>query len=65
MANTLADSARISLLLRRAGFAARPVELDYYTKLGWDGTLNELLHPELVQEDLDGLLGSLQGGLLD
>lgn len=65
MANTLADSARISLLLRRAGFAARPLELDYYSNLGWDGTLNELLHPELVEEDLDGLLGSLKGNLID
>jgi uncharacterized protein (DUF1800 family) len=65
VANTLADSARISLLLRRAGFAARPLELDYYTNLGWDGTLNELLHPELADEDLDGLLGSLQGNLID
>jgi hypothetical protein len=65
VATTLADSARISLLLRRAGFAARPLELDYYTSLGWDGTLNELLHPETVEEDLDGLLSSLQGGILD
>jgi uncharacterized protein (DUF1800 family) len=59
------DSARIALLLRRAGFAARPLELDYYTNLGWDATLNELLHPDLVEEDFDGLLGSLQGNLLD
>jgi uncharacterized protein (DUF1800 family) len=65
VANTLADSARIALLLRRAGFAARPRELDYYTSLGWDGTLNELLHPNVVQEDLDALLTSLQGNLID
>lgn len=61
----MVDSARIALLLRRAGFAARPLELDYYTNLGWDGTLDELLHPDLVEEDLDELLGSLQGNLLD
>jgi hypothetical protein len=65
VAHDLSDSARIALLLRRAGFAARPTELERYVQLGWDGTLNELLHPELVQEDLDSLLTSLQGNLLD
>ena len=65
MAKDLPQSARIALLLRRAGFAARPTELDRYLQLGWEGTLNELLHPELVQEDLDTLLASVQGNLLD
>ena len=61
----LPESARIALLVRRAGFAARPSELAHYVQLGWDGTLNELLYPELVQEDLDGLLKTMQGNLLD
>jgi hypothetical protein len=65
VANALPESARIALLLRRAGFATRTSELDRYLQLGWDNTLTELLRPELVQEDLDTLLGSLQGGLLD
>jgi hypothetical protein len=65
VANDLPESARIGLLLRRAGFAARPSELERYIQLGWDGTLNELLYPELVQEDFDELLASLQGDLLD
>jgi hypothetical protein len=65
VAHDLTESARIALLLRRAGFAARPSELDRYLQLGWDNTLNELLHPELVEEDFDGLLSSLQGNLLD
>jgi uncharacterized protein (DUF1800 family) len=35
-------------LLRRAGFAATPKELAYYQSLGWDRALDELLHPERV-----------------
>jgi hypothetical protein len=65
VAHDLPESAKIALLLRRAGFAARPNELDRYLQLGWDNTLNELLHPELVDDNLDGLLGTLQGSLLD
>jgi uncharacterized protein (DUF1800 family) len=61
----LSESARISLLLRRAGFAAGQNNLHHYSKLGWEGTLQELLHPERVNDDLDGLLGRLQGNLLD
>ena len=65
MANDLPESERIALLLRRAGFAARPSELEHYVQLGWDDTLTELLYPERVQEDLEGLLASLRGNLLD
>ncbi|MDQ6673085.1 MAG: DUF1800 domain-containing protein [Chloroflexota bacterium] len=61
----LGESARISLLLRRAGFAAGTNELQRYQHLGWEATLQELLHPETVEEDLDGLLNRLQGSLLD
>jgi hypothetical protein len=63
--HVLDESARISLLLRRAGFAAASGDLQRYHQLGWDGTLQELLHPERVEEDLDSLLSRLQGNLLD
>jgi uncharacterized protein (DUF1800 family) len=61
----LTEAARISILLRRAGFAAGAADLERYQQLGWEATLQELLHPEQVAEDLDALLGRLQGGLLD
>jgi uncharacterized protein (DUF1800 family) len=56
---------RVALLLRRAGFGASRQELDRYAGLGVDGTLDELLHPERVEEDFDGLLASLSGHLID
>ena len=65
MTNNLDESARIALLLRRAGFAARPDVVQRYQQLGWEATLQELLHPERVDEDLDALLVRLQGSLLD
>jgi uncharacterized protein (DUF1800 family) len=65
VSNDLSDSARISLLLRRAGFAAPPSDLERYQQLGWEATLQELLHPETQDEALDALLGSLRGNLLD
>ncbi|HEY0582225.1 MAG TPA: DUF1800 domain-containing protein [Chloroflexota bacterium] len=65
MTHVLGEAARISLLLRRAGFAAGPADLDHYLNLGWEATLQELLHPERVEEDLDALLTRLQGSLLD
>jgi hypothetical protein len=61
----LSESARISLLLRRAGFAADASDLQRYQQLGWDATLQELLHVERIDEDLDALLARLQGGLFD
>jgi uncharacterized protein (DUF1800 family) len=63
--HVLDEPGRISFLLRRAGFAAGQTDLQRYVSLGWESTLQELLHPERVDEDLDGLLGRLQGGLLD
>jgi len=56
---------RVALLLRRAGFGASPQELDRYVGLGFDGALDELLHPERVPEDFDGLLADLSGHLID
>jgi len=61
----LGESGRISLLLRRAGFAAGANDLQRYQRLGWEATLQELLHPENVDEDIDALLMRLQGSLLD
>jgi len=63
--HVLDEPARISLLLRRAGLAASPKDLHRYQHLGWEATLDELLHPEFVDEDLDSLLTRLQGSLLD
>ncbi|MCC7371947.1 MAG: DUF1800 domain-containing protein [Chloroflexi bacterium] len=57
--------SRVALLLRRAGFGASPSELERYVKLGVPGTLDELLQPEKVEEDFDGLLNSLSGHLID
>ena len=65
MTHVLDEPARISLLLRRAGFAAGQKDLQRYQQLGLEGTLQELLHPEFIDEDLDSLLGRLQGNLLD
>lgn len=56
---------RVALLLRRAGFGASPSELERYVKLGVPATIDELLHPERVTEDFDGLLESLSGHLID
>jgi hypothetical protein len=57
--------SRVALLLRRAGFGVGPSELERYVKLGVDGTIHELLHPERVPEDFDALLEGLQGHLID
>lgn len=40
------DGFWIAQLLRRAGFGASPSELARYQKLGYNATLEELLHPE-------------------
>jgi hypothetical protein len=65
VSDTLTAAARIALLLRRAGFAPRPGDLEHYQQLGWEATLQELLHPDTVDDQLDALLGTLQGSLLD
>ncbi len=59
------ERARIGLLVRRAGFGASPEEMERYVRLGLDGTLDELLHPERAAGEFDGLLESLEGHLLD
>lgn len=48
--STKSDSFWIRHLLRRAGFSASPEELAHYQKLGYEDTLEELLHPERVDD---------------
>jgi uncharacterized protein (DUF1800 family) len=52
MAIPKTDSFWIRHLLRRAGFGHTPAEFDYYKKLGYDATLDELLNPEKVDNEL-------------
>jgi uncharacterized protein (DUF1800 family) len=53
------SQALIPHLLRRAGFGATPVELDYYQSKGYDKTLDELLHPDRVDDKgLDDLIAA-------
>jgi uncharacterized protein (DUF1800 family) len=40
----------ISHLLRRAGFGCTPQELKRYSSMGYEATLDELLHPEKVDD---------------
>lgn len=44
------ERRQIAHLLRRAGFGATPAELDQYLKLGFDASVDRLLHPENVAE---------------
>src|ERR1700722_9951541 len=56
-ATTKSEYFAVEHLLRRAGFGYTPDELTYYKNLGFDATLDELLHPEKVKNDaLDRLL---------
>jgi hypothetical protein len=53
MAN--ADQALMAHLLRRAGFGATFQELEHYCQMGYEATVEYLLHPELqpaIEEDL-------------
>ncbi|HLH22545.1 MAG TPA: DUF1800 domain-containing protein [Chloroflexota bacterium] len=46
-------------LLRRAGFGATPAELDAAVGLGYDATVERLLHPERVPDDVDAQIAAL------
>ena len=51
------DIALLPHLMRRAGFGATPDELERYAGMGYEATVEELLHPEdmppaLEDEDL-------------
>ncbi|HEY9793648.1 MAG TPA: DUF1800 domain-containing protein [Candidatus Obscuribacterales bacterium] len=51
MTGRKSESFWISHLLRRAGFGTTPQELRYYTDLGYDKTVDELLDPQSVNND--------------
>jgi uncharacterized protein (DUF1800 family) len=60
------EPERIELLLRRAGFGPRRSDIEHYTGLGWEATLQELLSPtENADQALETLLSTLRGSLLD
>lgn len=50
--NSKKETVWLAQLLRRAGFGYTPQELKYYRSLGYDGTLNELLNPSVVDNSL-------------
>ena len=63
------DIALLAHLMRRAGFGARPDELERYADMGYEATVEELLHPEnmppaLEDEDLIRRYHVDQNGLL-
>src|SRR5215831_1313656 len=60
------EPERLELLLRRAGFGPRRSDIEHYTGLGWEATLQELLNPtENADQALETLLSTLRGNLLD
>jgi uncharacterized protein (DUF1800 family) len=48
MATSKSQSFWVGHLMRRAGFGSTPQELQRYSSMGYDATLDELLHPERV-----------------
>lgn len=48
MVGSKSDTFWINHLLRRAGFGGTPQETQHYSSIGYDATLDELLHPERV-----------------
>ena len=48
---------QIAHLLRRAGFGARPDELDFYTQFSIDGAVDALIDYQVVPEDVDSKIG--------
>jgi len=51
MSSSKNENLWVDHLMRRAGFGTTLVEQAYYRNLGFDGTLNELLHFENVKDD--------------
>ena len=51
MSSSKNENLLVDHLMRRAGFGTTLVEQAYYRNLGFDGTLNELLHFENVKDD--------------
>ncbi len=56
---------RIAHLHRRAGFGLSRAELAEATKRGFDACVDELLHPERVDDPLEARLKELEGELFD
>ncbi len=55
----LTPRTRIAHLLRRAGFAASEAELNEYVALGFEASVDRLLNPELVPDDLETKIAAL------
>jgi len=55
----ISPRVRIAHLLRRTGFGASEAELDEYAALGFEASVERLLHPEQVQDDLDTKVAAL------
>jgi uncharacterized protein (DUF1800 family) len=53
------ERSRISHLLRRAGFAPSPAELDLAVSRGFDGTLDQLLNPPDDHDASDDVLNQI------
>lgn len=53
------EAAKITHLLRRAGFGASPADLNTYLHLGLDGAINQLLNYTSVANDVDQALAPL------
>jgi uncharacterized protein (DUF1800 family) len=49
---------QIQHLLRRAGFGATAAEMDYYTKLGLGGSIDQLINYTSVADDVDSKIGT-------
>jgi len=65
MALTRDDEIKLAHLLRRAGFGVRPGEWQQYSALGIEATIQRLLHPEDVPDNLGALLKAVSGDFLD
>jgi len=55
----MSPRVRIAHLLRRAGFGASEAELDEYAALGFEASVDRLLNPEKVTDDLDTKVAAL------
>jgi hypothetical protein len=56
----ITGAGQIFHLLRRAGFGARPGEVGDYIALGVSGSVDQLLDPGVVHDDLDATLGAIK-----
>ena len=53
-----ASSRQIEHLLRRAGFGARPDELDYYSEMSTSQAVDALIHYDEIADDVDSRIGA-------